>query len=92
MSYPLNKKRPKGKPGKITKILNKEKPKLFQKYLQNSQYIFIDLIYNEDRELDVEMICKAIRKKKNLEEDPTNVILISSYKSWEETNLFEYYL
>lgn len=90
--YPSNDSRPRNKTRKITKILNKEKPKLFQKYVQNSQNIFIDLIYNEDKERDVELVCNALKKKKNLDEDPTNVVLISSFKSWNDTNPFSYYL
>ena len=78
------------KEGKITKIINKEKPKLFKKYVQKSNHIFIDLILNEQREQDVDMICKAIQSKREFE-DNISIVVISNFGTWNQTDPYLYY-
>lgn len=79
------------KSGKISKILNKEKPKLFLKYIQASEAIFLDLLFNPDVEFDVDMVCKAVSSYKALDERGFRVVVVSSFNSWKETSPFEYF-
>lgn len=89
VSYPKSNPK-KEKSGKITKILNKSKPKLFKNYIQKSSKIFIDLLLNPDKEEDVEIICDAIKNSKYLDE-PVQIVAISSMMSWIKTNPYLYY-
>ncbi len=71
--------------------MNKTKTKLFKKYLQKSQNIFLELMINPDIEFDVEAVCNAVKTSKHLEEEPINIIVISSLMTWIETNPYEYF-
>lgn len=70
----------------VTKILNRAKPKLFQNYLQRSQTLFVDLMFNQSMVDDVEMICQAVKKMKEFPEK-IRVVVFSSLLSWAETDL-----
>lgn len=69
----------------ITKILNRSKPKLFQNYLQQTETLFVDLLFNESIKEDVEMICEAMKKLKSFP-SKIKIVAISSILSWANTN------
>ena len=62
---------------------------MFVDYVKKSQNIFIDLVLNEEMVEDVDVICKAMEKYKG--DEKRNVIIISSYMSWMETDCLEYF-
>ena len=65
----------------VTKILNRQKPKLFQSYLQRCQYLMVDLMFNQTAEEDVQMIVSAIQKMKEFPQK-IKIVVFSSIMSW----------
>lgn len=80
----------KEKSGKISKVLNKTKPKLFRSYLLKSDVLIVDLILNPEADKDVDLICQAVEKAKELDKD-IKVVILSSYQSWHHTDVRKYY-
>lgn len=78
------------KTGKITKTLNKTKPKLFRSYILKSDVLIIDLILNPEADIDVDLICQAIEKAKEIDKD-IKIVVLSSYQSWYNTDIYAYY-
>lgn len=70
----------------VTKALNREKPKLFQNYLQRTDVLVVDLLFNNAVEKDIEMIVQAMQKMKEFP-SKKKIVVISSLLSWAQTDL-----